>query len=80
MSSRSGWQTDGLWWYENPKKPDVMWERHLITETTKTEGGVYKDLNGDGVPDLALAHYGRSGVIWIDFAGSQPKVHKVGRT
>ncbi|MFL6448871.1 MAG: FG-GAP repeat domain-containing protein [Bryobacteraceae bacterium] len=75
-----GWQTDGLWWYENPKRPDVLWERHFITETTKTEGGVFKDLNGDGVPDLALAHYGRSGVIWIDFAGSQPKVHKVGGT
>jgi hypothetical protein len=73
-----GWQTPGLWWYENPKKPDVMWERHFITETVKTEGGVFKDLNGDGVPDLALAHYGRSGVIWIDFAGSQPKVHKAG--
>jgi len=73
-----GWQTPGLWWYENPKKPDVMWERHFITETVKTEGAVFKDLNGDGVPDLALAHYGRSGVIWIDFAGSQPKVHKAG--
>ena len=29
------------------------------------------DINGDGVPDLALAHYGRSGVIWIDFAGKR---------
>jgi hypothetical protein len=55
-----------------------MWERHFIAETTKTEGGAFKDLNGDGVPDLALAHYGRSGVIWVDFAGSQPKVHKLG--
>ena len=33
------------------------------------------DINGDGKPDLALAHYGRSGVIWIDFAGPEPKVH-----
>jgi hypothetical protein len=73
-----GWQTDGLWWYENPKKPDVMWERHLITHTVQTEGGVLADLNGDGTPDLALAHYGRSGVIWVDFAGNEPKVHKAG--
>ena len=73
-----GWQTDGLWWYENPKKPDVMWERHLITHTIDTEGGTLADLNGDGVPDLALAHYGRTGIIWVDFAGSEPKVHKVG--
>ena len=31
-----------------------------------------------GKPDLALAHYGRSGVIWVDFSGSEPKVHKAG--
>ena len=73
-----GWQTDGLWWYENPKKPDVVWERHFITHTMATEGGVLADLNGDGQPDLALAHYGRSGVIWVDFAGNEPKVHKAG--
>ncbi len=73
-----GWQTDGLWWYENPKKPDVMWQRHMITHTIDTEGGWMADLNGDGKPDLALAHYGRTGVIWVDFAGPEPKVHHVG--
>ncbi len=73
-----GWQTDGLWWYENPKKPDVMWQRHLIAHTIKTEGGWLADLNGDGKPDLALGHYGRSGVIWVDFAGAEPKVHQAG--
>ncbi len=73
-----GWQTDGLWWYENPKKNGGMWERHLITHTIKTEGGWMADLNGDGKPDLALGHYGRSGVIWVDFAGSEPKVHQAG--
>ena len=73
-----GWQTDGLWWYENPKKEGVMWERHLIAHTIDTEGGTMADLNGDGVPELALAHYGRTGVLWVDFAGSEPKVHKAG--
>jgi hypothetical protein len=73
-----GWMTDGLWWYENPKKPDTMWQRHLIAHTIETEGGWMADLNGDGKPDLALAHYGRSGVIWIDFAGPEPRVHKAG--
>lgn len=73
-----GWQTEGLWWYENPKKPDVLWERHHIADTIDTEGGWMADLNGDGVPDLALAHYGRTGLIWIDFAGKEPKVHHVG--
>ena len=73
-----GWMTDGLWWYENPKKPGVMWQRHFITHTIETEGGWMADLNGDGKPELALAHYGRSGVIWVDFSGSEPKVHHAG--
>jgi hypothetical protein len=73
-----GWMTDGLWWFENPKKPGVMWERHLIAHTIETEGGWMADLNGDGKPDLALAHYGRSGILWVDFAGPEPAVHHVG--
>jgi hypothetical protein len=73
-----GWMTDGLWWYENPKKQGVMWQRHLIAHTIETEGGWMDDLNGDGKPDLALAHYGRSGIIWVDFAGPEPKVHHPG--
>lgn len=73
-----GWQSDGLWWYENPKKEGVMWQKHFITHTIETEGGWMADLNGDGKPDLALAHYGRSGVLWVDFSGPQPKVHHVG--
>jgi hypothetical protein len=74
----TGWMTDGLYWYENPKKLDAMWQAHLITHTVETEGGWMEDINGDGQPDLALGHYGRSGVIWVDFAGSEPKVHKLG--
>src|SRR5947209_56828 len=73
-----GWMTDGLYWYENPKKPDVMWQRHLIAHTVETEGGWMADLNGDGKPELALAHYGRSGIIWVDFSGPDPKVHHAG--
>jgi FG-GAP-like repeat len=74
----TGWMTDGLYWYENPKKTGVMWPKHFITHTLETEGGWMADINGDGKPDLALAHYGRSGVIWVDFAGAEPKVHRLG--
>ncbi len=74
----TGWMTDGLLWYENPKRTGVMWKQHFITHTVETEGGWMADLNGDGKPDLALAHYGRSGMIWVDFAGNEPKVHHVG--
>ncbi|MCU1273929.1 MAG: hypothetical protein JWO48_1360 [Bryobacterales bacterium] len=73
-----GWMTDGLWWYENPKKAGVMWQRHLIAHSVETEGGWMADINGDGKPDLALAHYGHSGIIWVDFAGPEPKVHHAG--
>jgi len=73
-----GWQSDGLWWYENPKKQGVLWERHLIAHTMDTEGGWMADINGDGKPDLALAHYGRTGILWVDFAGPEPKVRKAG--
>ena len=44
----------------------------------ETEGGWMGDINGDGKPDLILAHYGRSGLIWVDFSGPEPKVHHLG--
>ena len=73
-----GWMTNGVWWYENPKKLGAEWKRHFITNSYDTEGGWMADINGDGVPDLVLSHYNHSGVIWIDFAGPQPKVHHLG--
>jgi len=73
-----GWMTNGVWWYENPKKLGEEWKRHFITDSYDTEGGWMADINGDGIPDLVLAHYNHSGVIWIDFSGPQPKVHHLG--
>jgi hypothetical protein len=73
-----GWQTDGVWWWENPKKPGVLWEKHLIAHTMDTEGGWMGDLTGDGKPELVLAHYGRTGILWIDFSGPEPKAHIAG--
>jgi len=74
----TGWITNGLWWYENPKKPGAMWQKHLIADSYDTEGGVMADINGDGKPDVAVAHYNHSGILWVDFSGVQPKVHHVG--
>lgn len=73
----AGWITNGLWWYENPKRPDVLWQKHLIADSFDTEGGAFADINGDGKPDVVLAHYNHSGVLWVDFAGSTPRVHHV---
>ncbi len=74
----AAWQTDGIWWYENPKKPDVFWKKHFICHSHATEGMAHADINGDGVPDIAIAHYSPSTLIWINFAGPKPVVHYVG--
>ncbi len=73
----AGWITNGVTWYENPGKADVMWTPHRIADSFDTEGGAMGDINGDGKPDLILAHYNHSGLLWIDFAGAEPKVHHV---
>ena len=77
----TGWIANGVWWYENPGKsaaPNAMWKQHFITDSFDTEGGAFADINGDGKPDVALAHYNHSGILWIDFSGPEPRVHHVG--
>lgn len=74
----AAWQTDGIWWYENPKKADVLWKAHRICHSIHTEGMVMGDLDGDGHAELAAAHYTPSSLIWINFAGANPKVHYTG--
>ncbi|MDG2107967.1 MAG: VCBS repeat-containing protein [Woeseiaceae bacterium] len=75
--SGDGWpdiMTVGLpntpaYWYENPGKPfggkapqiPVHWEKHFVTKAVKNEAPDFKDLTGDGVPELLMAydkHYG----------------------
>ncbi len=78
----TGWISNGLWWYRNPGPKAVaagaMWHAEKITDSFDTEGGAFADINGDGKPDVALAHYNRAGVLWVDFSQSTPKVHKLG--
>ncbi len=78
----TGWIANGLWWYRNPGPAAVtagtLWQREKIADSYDTEGGAYADINGDGKPDLALAHYNKSGILWVDFSGPKPRVHHVG--
>ena len=74
----AGWMTNGVWWYENPKKLGAEWKRHFIADSYDTEGGTMAHINGDGKPDLIFAHYNHSGILWIDFSGPEPRVHHVG--
>ncbi|MBW4039885.1 MAG: VCBS repeat-containing protein [Acidobacteria bacterium] len=78
----TGWIANGLWWYKNPgvkaTLAGTMWQPQKITDSYDTEGGAFADINGDGKPDVALAHYNRSGILWVDFSSGQPKVHHLG--
>jgi hypothetical protein len=80
----TGWISNGLWWYRNPgpqaTAAGAMWKSEKITDSFDTEGGAFADINGDGQPDLALAHYNHSGMLWVDFSGKQPRVHHIGGT
>jgi hypothetical protein len=78
----TGWISNGVWWYRNPGPEAVaagtMWKAEKITDSYDTEGGAFADINGDGKPDLALAHYNRAGVLWIDFSKDKPRAHHLG--
>jgi FG-GAP-like repeat len=78
----TGWIANGLWWYRNPgpkaTAAGTMWKAEKITDSYDTEGGAFADINGDGKPDLALAHYNRAGVLWVDFSKDKPRVHHLG--
>jgi hypothetical protein len=78
----TGWILNGVWWFRNPgpkaTAAGAMWQAEKIADSYDTEGGAFGDINGDGKPDLALAHYVKSGVIWIDFSKDKPRVHHLG--
>ena len=78
----TGWISNGLWWYRNPGSKataaGTMWKAEKITDSFDTEGGAFADINGDGKPDIALAHYNRAGVLWVDFSKDKPRVHHLG--
>ena len=78
----AGWISNGLWWFRNPGSTataaGAQWKGERITDSFDTEGGAFADIDGDGKPDVILAHYNRSGILWVDFSKDQPKVHPVG--
>ncbi len=74
----AGWQTDGIWWFENPKNSTDLWKSHFICHSQATEGGTLADVNGDGIDDVIFSHYSPSNLIWVNFAGPEPVAHFIG--
>src|SRR5262245_58653148 len=62
----AGWQEDGIFYFENPKKPGVIWPKVKVADSKDTEGLILVDVNGDGVPDLIPSHYSRQPVFWLE--------------
>ena len=78
----TGWISNGIWWFRNPGPKATadgqMWKGEKIGDSYDTEGGAFGDINGDGKPDVALAHYVSTGILWADFAHEKPVIHRVG--
>ncbi|HEV2499004.1 MAG TPA: VCBS repeat-containing protein [Terriglobia bacterium] len=51
----AAWQTDGIWWYENPKDPSVYWKPHFICHSKATEGMAVGILTAMASPTSSLA-------------------------
>lgn len=61
----AGWQEDGIYYFENPRKLDVMWRKVKIAASKDTEGLVMADVDGDGMKDLLVSNYSRQPFFWI---------------
>ncbi len=44
------------WWFEQPEKPDGLWQRHTATPVTNNESPSYLDVDGDGQRELLLGY------------------------
>ena len=74
----SGWDEDGIFYYENPKKLGVMWPKVKIAPSKATEGMIMVDIDGDGTPDILPSHYSEQPVFWVQIKNGAFKVRPVG--
>jgi FG-GAP-like repeat len=56
------------WWFENPKRSDVHWKRHLIFAQTDNESPTFTDITGDGRPELVCITKGQYGYAEPDWS------------
>ncbi|MBK9138207.1 MAG: VCBS repeat-containing protein [Verrucomicrobia bacterium] len=46
------------WWFENPQGKRGHWKKHLVLDVVDNESPEYRDLDGDGKPELVCNHKG----------------------
>ncbi len=73
----AGWQEDGIFYWENPRKAGVMWAKRKIVASKDTEGLAMADIDGDGRRDLLVSNYSRQPMLWIRLTGRDLEVHVV---
>ena len=61
----AGWQDDGIFYDENPRKLDVLWPKKRIVASKDTEGMAMADVDGGGIKDLLISNYSRQPFLWI---------------
>ncbi len=59
------WGTGGIWYYQNPGKPDVKWTAAKIVDTKDLEGAMAADVDGDGTMDILPAFWSNQPYYWI---------------
>lgn len=61
----AGWQEDGIFYWENPRKLGALWPKRKIVASKDTEGLAMADVDGDGHKDLLVSNYSRQPMLWI---------------
>lgn len=80
----SGWMLkQGIYWYENPGKPNVKWQSHALHEAEGLEGMVIGNLAGGDGKDVLVNYFARRpgrGLIWYEHIKQAPWFveHKLG--
>lgn len=80
----SGWmRMKGVYWYENPGKPDVKWKATRIHAAQSLEGVIHGNIAGHGDHDILVNHWALvpgQGMTWLEHLDRAPwfKEHVLG--